>query len=459
MSERWPAATTVGGGWAASDQYVDSINAAATEHGVPANLIRSILNRESSGVWSDAANPTDKYRRRTPDGSINWLMGFAGIYETTAATWGCDWRAMATSPAAQLRCMATGLARLSADFGGWENAATVYFGGPDALKRVVVDETGMRSDVYAGKALADWRALDKLSEGASMVLPIRQSFIPAGNPNRPGTKLNVGPLWITVHETGNTRAGADAEMHRVFTHQGGGESIVSFHFVVDDREAIQLLPCDEIGWHASDGCNDRAADTGCFASVAIETCVNADGDWTKTFANLAELIAAIVKGDGRVAFAGRAGAFSAARIAQHNRWAFDRKNCPQRIRERGLWDGLLAAVNARIGGSPPAPGTTKPPATPPADAGLPPGVDLALASAWFGKVVKDGLWFRFDPAGSISRAWIAHGRETGQWPALVDVGTYQDSATSIRRYFRFEGGLTLLHATGQPVRVVKGDAP
>ena len=101
----------------------------------------------------------------------------------------------------------------------------------------------------------------------------------------------------------------------------------------------------------------------------------------------------------------------------------------------------------------PAPTPTEP------GVSLPPGVDAALATDWFGEVVKDGLWFRFDAKGGVSKLWVDRGRETGQWPALVDVGTYEDSATSTRRYFRFADGWTLLHVTGQPVRVVKGNAP
>ncbi len=182
------------------------------------------------------------------------------------------------------------------------------------------------------------------------MVAIRNGIIPVSNANRPGSKLapNVPP-YLTVHETANTTNGANAEMHRVFLVNGGGPDSVSFHFVVDDHEAVQLLPLDEIGWHAGDGCDDYpdgvgTDDIGCFASVAIETCVNADGDWPKTVKNLQELMAQIIQGDKRIDFGdGRAkGLFSHTRIAQHNAWSG--KDCPHKIRSTGIWGTVVSGV-------------------------------------------------------------------------------------------------------------------
>jgi hypothetical protein len=182
-------------------------------------------------------------------------------------------------------------------------------------------------------------------------MQFRVSLIPQGNRNRPATKMatNVDP-YITVHETSNYGAGNGAEMHRQFTHGGGGSDSVSFHFVVDDGEAIQLLPLDEIGWHAGDGCDEYPDnvghdDIGCFASCGIETCVNSDGNWNITKHNLAELIAMIAAHDERIAWGdGRTkGSFSIDRIAQHNAWSG--KNCPLKMRGEGSWQNLMLAVD------------------------------------------------------------------------------------------------------------------
>jgi hypothetical protein len=203
----------------------------------------------------------------------------------------------------------------------------------------------------------------------------RVAIIPPGLGNRPGSKLatNVQP-YVTVHETSNYNVGADAEMHRRFTHQGGGSSSVSFHFVVDDHEAIQLLPLDEVSWHAGDGCDEYPDnvghdDIGCFASLAIETCVDAGSDWNRTKSNLAELIAMIASGDDRMAWGdGRyKNKMSVEYIAQHNNWSG--KNCPLRIRGEGSWGNLMGMVDkayaAITGNVEPQPIYAKPVATPP----------------------------------------------------------------------------------------------
>ena len=183
----------------------------------------------------------------------------------------------------------------------------------------------------------------------SMALTIRQGMIPAGRKNRPGWKLNNGGLWLTTHDTGNPNRGANAEMHRRFVDEGGGGThSVSFHFTVDDKEAIQLLPLDEVGYHAGDGCNNRNTDRGCFASVATELCINSDGDWWGAYANLKDLYAAIITGDSRIDFGGRKGDFSETRLTTHNAVADDRKWCPGTILNKGLTADLTAGVVNRV---------------------------------------------------------------------------------------------------------------
>ena len=162
-------------------------------------------------------------------------------------------------------------------------------------------------------------------------LTVRQEIIPATNANRPGRKLRGGrPEYITVHETSNYAPGANAEMHRRFVANGGGSEGVSFHWVVDDREAIHLIPDDEVAWHAGDGANGPGNNS----SIAIETCVNVDGDWNKTRRNLAVLIAQLLyTHDLDQVF---------VQVVQHNRWSG--KNCPLIIRRDDLWPGQLAAT-------------------------------------------------------------------------------------------------------------------
>lgn len=199
---------------------------------------------------------------------------------------------------------------------------------------------------YAQKVLAHHRWLFP----ADPPLRFAVDLIPAGNPNRPGAKINAqGAVWATVHENGNPRSGAVAE--RNFTHGGGGEDRVSYHFAVDAERAIQLLPLDEIGWHAADGCDNRATDTGCFLSYAIETCQLAplgSDEWERTLRNLVRLIVMVKSGDSRIVYGSAAKPrFANALMAQHNRW-YPQKNCPQRIRDTGRWQQLTWAVETAL---------------------------------------------------------------------------------------------------------------
>lgn len=232
------------------------------------------------------------------------------------------------------------------------------------------------------------------------MVAIRKAMIPVVNPNRPSTKIAPGPHpYITIHETANPDAGADAEMHRVFTHNGGGPENVSFHFVVDDHEAIQLLPLDTIGWHAGDGCDDYPDgvgqdDIGCFASVAIETCVNRDGDWDKTIKNLEDLCVLIITGSKDIDYGdGRTkGRFSPQRLAQHNAWSG--KECPRRIRNTDLWPTLVKDISERV--NVPVTVYTDPIPVPKFD-----GKDKKLGKFWFHALNRDVEV----EAETVQRAW------------------------------------------------------
>jgi hypothetical protein len=132
-----------------------------------------------------------------------------------------------------------------------------------------------------------------------VVTPVVQDILPLGSPNRPATKLPaVGPLFIVVHETGNSSPGADAPFHIRFLRSAEArQNLVSYHFSVDDRVIVQGLPLDEIGFHAGDGCDNPTTDIGCFRSIGIEGCINAGADEAKMRRNYAELIARIAAGD------------------------------------------------------------------------------------------------------------------------------------------------------------------
>lgn len=156
--------------------------------------------------------------------------------------------------------------------------------------------------------------------------PFRVSLIPWDNPNRTREIVIDPSLPPVIHETANFNDGADAEAHRIFTHdQKGGAENVSFQFVVDDHEIIQLLPLYEKGVHAGNGeCNRRRA--------GIEMCVNRDGDFNATMANAAKL----------VRFLGEYDANMAGLPIQHH--GCSGKNCPALLRQ-GRWEEFLKMVD------------------------------------------------------------------------------------------------------------------
>jgi hypothetical protein len=160
----------------------------------------------------------------------------------------------------------------------------------------------------------------------SMSIPIREATNWTG-PNRPGIPMT--PLAICIHETANTTINANAEMHRRFVQSGGGAAGVSFHWVVDDKEAVHLLTDFEVGWHAGDGSNGP----GNRSAIAIETCINADGDWAKTRRNLTLLVATLMHRHG----------IPLTAIRQHN--FYSGKDCPRVMRRDGLWAGQVAAID------------------------------------------------------------------------------------------------------------------
>lgn len=148
--------------------------------------------------------------------------------------------------------------------------------------------------------------------------------------NVPG-RVMTGGAWqtITVHETANTNVGTDARMHRLFVANGGGDKRVSFTYAVDSKRAVQILPEN---WEN----NGQGTFEGNQTSLSIETCVNSDGDWAATKANLAKLVACLLYG----------GHKGPSVVRQHNAWYG--KNCPSTIRREGSWDNLLVEAARNI---------------------------------------------------------------------------------------------------------------
>jgi N-acetylmuramoyl-L-alanine amidase len=159
-----------------------------------------------------------------------------------------------------------------------------------------------------------------------------QDLIPIGRPNRPG---RVNPMeFITIHNTGNANAGANARAHANYLKSDAAvRAQVSWHWTVDDTCAIQHIPNNEDAWHAGDG-----AGNGNRKSIGIEICMNSDGDLLKATDNTVLLVAQLCTRHN----------IPVVNIRQHFNWSG--KACPQMLRSGKPynWDTFLNKVRAVI---------------------------------------------------------------------------------------------------------------
>lgn len=103
------------------------------------------------------------------------------------------------------------------------------------------------------------------------------------------------PVYIVIHETDNTDIGADAERH--YRYFNGGDRGTSAHYVVDDKQVIQLVEHNVQSWHNGKKYVSNPAVPQCnnSNSIGIEICVNQDGDYSKSVDNAVELTKKLMK--------------------------------------------------------------------------------------------------------------------------------------------------------------------
>lgn len=154
---------------------------------------------------------------------------------------------------------------------------------------------------------------------------IRRYMAPTTRASR-GTNSRT---YITIHETANTARGANANVHARL-QAGVNPRLASWHYQVDDKEIVQSFEDTVRCWHAGTTANNH--------SIAIEICVNSDGDYNKAFANAAKLVAILRKRHG----------IPWNRVVSHNFWTG--KNCPTKLLASGRWDEFIAKSNpSKIG--------------------------------------------------------------------------------------------------------------
>jgi N-acetylmuramoyl-L-alanine amidase CwlA len=111
------------------------------------------------------------------------------------------------------------------------------------------------------------------------------------------------------------------------------ENDVSYHFAVDDKEAVQGIPFDRNAWHAGDG----GKGSGNRKGIGIEICYSKSGGdrFIKAERNAAELVANILRENG----------WGIDAVRKHQ--DFSGKYCPHRTLDMG-WERFLGMVRAKL---------------------------------------------------------------------------------------------------------------
>ncbi len=163
-------------------------------------------------------------------------------------------------------------------------------------------------------------------------LPIRQAILDDVEFNHSKFKAVPEIKFITIHNTAEPYS-AMQERTRVNTRTG---SVTSFHFAVDEDEAVQILPDNVHGWHAGDGRRD-----GNLRSIGIEICrsqfIGADaGRYERAEANAVRLTAYLL----------RKYHLTVDDLRMHYNWSG--KHCPHRILDAGSWESFRQRVAKQL---------------------------------------------------------------------------------------------------------------
>lgn len=156
----------------------------------------------------------------------------------------------------------------------------------------------------------------------------RRIVAPAGRKNNVRTRLPLqGPIGVTLHNTGNPNPTADARNHAAWLArvEAGDTTYVGAHFFVDPSRIVQVLPINEVAWHAGDGQGPGNRQT-----IAIEICEIAP--YEKAESHGLHLAAALLAH------------FPEAKLYKHQ--DFSGKICPRIILNQGRWHDVAQRVES-----------------------------------------------------------------------------------------------------------------
>ena len=160
-----------------------------------------------------------------------------------------------------------------------------------------------------------------------MTIQIRKHLVSSSIASKVTSGKGNSRRKIVVHETDNTKAGADADAHGRLQANGNSRQ-ASWHYQIDDKEVVQSFDHSYKCWAAgsSKGNNE---------GIQVEICVNSDGDYKRACENTAKLVAKILKDE----------KLTINDVVQHN--FYSGKNCPRHMRagSKGIsWNQFIQMV-------------------------------------------------------------------------------------------------------------------
>src|SRR5690606_32325227 len=162
-----------------------------------------------------------------------------------------------------------------------------------------------------------------------MTLNIRKHLVSNNIAKRVTYNGTNSKKYIVIHETANTRAGANANAHARLQASGNSRA-ASWHYTVDDKEIVQSFDDNKQCWHAGNRYYNEN-------SIGIEICVNEDGDFKKAVDNAVKLTKYLMSKYN----------IPTSNVIQHN--TASGKNCPANLRngKKGItWTDFKQMLSA-----------------------------------------------------------------------------------------------------------------
>lgn len=157
----------------------------------------------------------------------------------------------------------------------------------------------------------------------------RIDHIPRNTPNNRRPCIAMQAEYITIHSTANV---ASAKNERTYLTNPSNTRTASYHIVVDENEAIECIPLNEVAWHAGDG----SKGTGNRKSIGIE--ISEGGNRAKTLQNAAELVAKLLHERN----------WGVDKLRRHYDWS--KKICPRILADNNWkgWEEFKQAVQKEL---------------------------------------------------------------------------------------------------------------